>query len=154
MNRHHRFVRQKVDEIRIYAEKVARVHGSRDPETVDIARKFDILGAEMLQHLGDEEEIVFPLITEIFEARMSAKTVDPEKMKRLRKELDRMIDDHDGAGTLMEEIRELSHRFTPPEGACTTYRILYENLKAFEEDLHKHVHLENNILFKKAEALI
>lgn len=65
-----------------------------------------------------------------------------------------MVDDHDGAGDVMKELRELSNNFTPPEDACATYRILYQNLAGFEEDLHKHVHLENNILFKKAEKLV
>jgi regulator of cell morphogenesis and NO signaling len=65
-----------------------------------------------------------------------------------------MEKEHEGAGDIMKEIRELSHQFTPPADACRTYQILYLNLAGFEEDLHKHVHLENNILFKKAEQLV
>lgn len=65
-----------------------------------------------------------------------------------------MIEDHDGAVQIIADIRKLSNDFTPPEDACRTYQILYQNLAGFEEDLHKHVHLENNILFKKAESLL
>jgi regulator of cell morphogenesis and NO signaling len=64
-----------------------------------------------------------------------------------------MEDEHDEAGTSMAKIRKLSNNFTPPEDACTTYRLLYQNLEGFEKDLHKHVHLENNILFPKAMKL-
>ncbi len=65
-----------------------------------------------------------------------------------------MEEEHEIAGSIMADIRELSNGFTPPQDACATYRILYQNLAGFEEDLHKHVHLENNILFKKIERLI
>ena len=65
-----------------------------------------------------------------------------------------MESDHDGAGNIVKELRQLSNQFTPPVDACTTYRILYKNLELFESDLHLHVHLENNILFKKAEQYI
>ena len=58
--------------------------------------------------------------------------------------------EHDEAGDAMEKIQQLSNNFTPPEDACATYRVLFQNLKGFQEDLHKHVHLENNILFPKA----
>jgi regulator of cell morphogenesis and NO signaling len=53
----------------------------------------------------------------------------------------------------MRRIRALSHEFTPPEGACNTYRGLFAKLEEFEEDLHRHVHLENNVLFPKALSL-
>ena len=71
-----------------------------------------------------------------------------------RAALNKLVDDHEEAGNIMAQIRELSDNYTPPADACTTYRILYQNLEGFEKDLHKHVHLENNILFKKAEAVL
>jgi len=150
---HHNFVRTKTSEINAYAAKVASVHGSRHPENVEIYEKFLALSQELLQHLQAEEERVFPLIQEIFDTRMRGESVSKEMVNSLREELDLMEDDHEGAGDIMKEIRELSNNFTPPADACATYRILYQNLAGFEEDLHKHVHLENNILFKKAEKL-
>ena len=61
--------------------------------------------------------------------------------------------EHDAAGELLHELRRLSDDFTPPDGACNTYRVLYALLAEFEADLHQHVHLENNLLFPKALAL-
>jgi regulator of cell morphogenesis and NO signaling len=61
-----------------------------------------------------------------------------------------MEQEHDHAGKLIDEIRILSNNYTPPQDACTTYRLSFASLKAFELDLHHHVHLENNLLFPRA----
>jgi regulator of cell morphogenesis and NO signaling len=151
---HHRFVRMKTPEIAAYAEKVARVHGGRHPENVSVFHKFMELGQEMMQHLRSEEEKVFPMIKNIADLREEDAALDTSLTKELGAQLNEMEDEHESAGRLIAEIRELTNGFTPPEDACTTYRILYQNLAGFEEDLHKHVHLENNILFRKAETLL
>lgn len=142
---HHAYVRGKLDELSFYAEKVARVHGERHPENLVIRDAFVALAEEMRSHMEDEETVVFPLIRDI------ASTRDAQARERLATHLDELTGEHEAAGALMATIREASHGFTPPEDACATYRILYRNLADFEADLHKHVHLENNVLFKSPE---
>lgn len=154
INTHHSFVRRKTEEISAYALKVARVHGDRHPENVEIFNKFVELSKKLIEHLEAEENIVFPLIKRIDKNIKEGKSPAEADLKSLQNELDKMVDDHEGAGSVMAEIRELSNNFTPPQDACATYQILYKNLAGFEEDLHKHVHLENNILFRKAEKLL
>jgi regulator of cell morphogenesis and NO signaling len=132
---HHTYVKSKLQEITDYAVKVARVHGERHPENIVIRDSFIALADEMRSHMLDEETVVFPMIR-------SGST-------EYRNHLAELEAEHEAAGSLMATIREASNGFTPPEDACATYRILYLNLKEFEADLHKHVHLENNILFKK-----
>ncbi len=151
---HHNFVRNKIEEISAYAEKVAAVHGEKHPENIDIHHTFAELAVEMMQHMHAEEDVVFPLINSISAKRKKGAAVSADEIQKLKNELAEMESDHDGAGNLMKTIKELSNDFTPPADACTTYQILYKNLEGFELDLHKHVHLENNILFKKAEELI
>lgn len=153
-NTHHRFVRQKTDEISAYAAKVAKVHGGHHPENVEIYKSFVSLANELLEHLNDEEKTVFPLIRMISTRKEQGKEITPEMRAKLDEQLSLMENDHEGAGELMAKIRDLSHDFTPPGDACATYRILYMNLAGFEEDLHMHVHLENNILFQKAKQLL
>lgn len=151
---HHNFVRTKTEEISVYAEKVARVYGEQYPENVAILDKFRMLSRELMTHLEAEEERVFPLIRTIYQTRLKGEEVPKELIDSLKEELNQMEDDHVLAGDTLKEIRELSNQFTPPADACRTYQILYLNLEGFEQDLHKHVHLENNILFKKAEQYI
>lgn len=152
--KHHRFVRTKTDEIAGYAAKVARVHGECHPENIEIYKKFVHLSHELLNHMEEEEKVVFPLIKKMHSARINGQAVDEELKEELRRQLERMTGDHEGAGEVMDSIRGLSNNFTSPADACTTYQILYYNLEGFESDLHKHVHLENNILFKKAEKYL
>lgn len=152
-NTHHQFVRTKVPQILAYASKVAKVHGSRHPENIEIFNLFNLLSQELMEHLSDEEENVFPLIKKYTTAKHKG---DDNLMDSsvFESALDKLVADHEEAGDLVAQIRKLSNDFTPPEDACATYRILYQNLEGFEQDLHKHVHLENNILFKKAEKLL
>lgn len=154
INTHHRYVRKKTDEISAYAAKVARVHGENHPENIEIFKKFSQLGSELIKHLESEENSVFPLIKKLSQHSDNGETPDQNDLDTFKHELGNMVSDHDEAGKLIAEIRGLSNNFTPPADACTTYRILYQNLADFEKDLHKHVHLENNILFRKAEKLV
>lgn len=154
INTHHAFVRTKTEEIAAYAAKVAKVHGERHPENIQIYKLFVTLANELIEHLKDEESTVFPLINKLSTKLKNGESLLDSERDELREQLSLMVDDHDGAGQLMADIHSLSHNFTPPEDACRTYQILYQNLAGFEEDLHKHVHLENNILFKKAEKLL
>lgn len=154
VNTHHNFVREKASEIQAYAAKVARVHGAHYPENIEIFNTFTELAAELLEHVEEEENAVFPLIKTVAAKSDSGEKFTEAEFTALKKELDQMESEHEHAGRLMADIRELSHQFNPPADACATYRILYQNLEGFEADLHKHVHLENNILFQKAEKLL
>ncbi|MEX2640956.1 MAG: iron-sulfur cluster repair di-iron protein [Balneolales bacterium] len=151
---HHRFVRAKAGEIEAYAARVAQVHGEHFPENIEVHNRFVVLIKDLMHHLDAEEETVFPLIKTISEQRRAGVAVSAELISAFKKQLLLMESEHEEAGAVMEQIRELTNSYQPPEGACTTYRVLYQNLAGFEEDLHRHVHLENNILFRKALALV
>ncbi|MBK7869880.1 MAG: iron-sulfur cluster repair di-iron protein [Saprospiraceae bacterium] len=151
INRHHAYVRKATPEITAYAEKVAKVHGKRHPETVEIFYNWKALSSELESHLLKEENILFPYIKKM------AKTEDNQSFRppfgTVQNPINIMEMEHDEAGELIHAIRKLSNDFTPPEDACTTYRVLFSMLEEFENDLHEHVHIENNILFPKAIGL-
>lgn len=155
VNAHHKYTRNKMPEIEAYAKKVAKVHGKDHPELHKICQKVINLHSDLIEHLDKEEEVLFPYIKRLVEISDSkgevisgddsfSKAADPVAM---------MEDEHEEAGEAMARIRQLSNDFRPPEDACTTYELLFQNLEYFEKDLHKHVHLENNILFPKALEL-
>lgn len=152
--RHHRFVRDKLPEIESYAKKVAKVHGSRHEELNEILYEFLKMKDEILSHLEKEEQMLFPYIKELVKIEKNGEKMDSKpNFDTVENPVKIMEDEHDEAGTAMEKIQKLSDNFTPPEDACATYRVLFQNLEGFQDDLHKHVHLENNILFPKALEL-
>ncbi len=149
VNEHHTYVRESIPVLCAFTQKVARVHGDTHPELVEIAGLFDAIAANLEEHMRCEEQVVFPAIKKVGAPQDSAATSQP----LLRDVIKEMEGDHEEAGEAMRQIRVLSGNFTPPPDACNTYRAAFAKLEEFEDDLHRHVHLENNILFPKALAL-
>ncbi len=147
---HHRYVRETAPVLKQFAHKVAQVHGSLRPELHRIRDLVDELTEEMDQHMADEEENVFPRIAALAAAREDGQSDGGDG---LQDPIANLEHDHDHAGDLMRQIRELSDGYTPPDMACATYRATYAKLSEFEDDLHRHVHLENNILFPQVIGL-
>ena len=135
--------------IQMYVLKVATKHGQRFPFMHEVYDLFTELAEEMTLHMAKEEKILFPRI-KLLELN-AAKDANPEFISA---PVEVMEHEHDQAGTIMEKIRVLTNNYLAPEDACTTFRLALASLQAFESDLHRHVHLENNILFPKAIAFI
>lgn len=150
---HHHYVRESIPLLKEFTTKVARVHGHANPEVIAIAEVFGEVAAELEAHMIKEEQVLFPSIQQMAGAQEEHKPLPRPPFGTVRNPISMMEHDHERAGALMAEIRRLSDDFTPPDHACTTYRVAYFKLEEFEADLHKHVHLENNILFPKAIAL-
>lgn len=153
VNTHHEYIKGKLPELNFYANKVARVHGERHPELVQVLTLFLEIEQEMTEHMQKEEFVLFPFIKELASAQSTSTIVEKPTFGSVKNPVMMMEHEHDSAGRIMEEIQKLTNNFNPPDDACTTYRVLFQNLQAFQEDLHKHVHLENNILFPKAIEL-
>ncbi|MES2394436.1 MAG: hemerythrin domain-containing protein [Bacteroidota bacterium] len=153
LNAHHKYVRQAIPVIFEYTQKVARVHGEKHPEVIVIAEKFLDLTDELNRHICKEEEILFPYIKHLAIANSYGMKIEPSPFGTVESPIKMMEQEHDIVGEIMEEIKILSDNYSPPSDACTTYKLSYLKLKEFEDDLHKHVHLENNILFPKAIEL-
>ncbi len=153
VNVHHAYVRENIPVLRAFTEKVARVHGGTHPETVEIAGLFDELATELEDHLEDEEGALFPYVRDLVAARREGREPERPTFGSIGASIEELEREHEHAGALLREIRRLSSDFTPPEHACATFRAAYAKLEEFEDDLHLHVHLENNVLFPKAAAL-
>ncbi len=147
VNTHHKFVMKHLPELLFYTNKIANVHGNNHPELVEVAKLFEEINKELRQHLKNEEEVLFPAIKETMNQHS-------EKLNMtIKSEIERMFKEHDFAGGAMEKINRLTGNYRIPEDACKTYEVTLKLLQQFEDDLHVHVHLENNILFPKALKL-
>jgi regulator of cell morphogenesis and NO signaling len=152
-NVHHTFVRENLPILQAFGDKVARVHGHHNSELIEVAARIHELIAEMTSHMQKEEEIVFPYVRELMAADKQGRAPSAAGFGSVDNPIRVMEEEHEHAGGIMARLREITSDFTPPEHACNTYRALFVKLEEFEEDLHRHVHLENNILFPAAKAL-
>lgn len=152
VNTHHTYVRKYLPELKAYSFKVARVHGDRHPELMEIEKLINEIANELTEHLEQEENVLFTYIKTIVAARSGSMPL-VKKEKDLAGLIDEMEKDHDHVGRALDKIRELSQNYTLPSDACASYQLLFKMIQEFEDDLHLHIHLENNILFPKAVEL-
>jgi len=144
VNTHHKYVLKTLPELLFYTEKIASVHGGRHSELVEIATLFSEINRELSQHLKNEEEVLFPAIKDIIKGKSAASA------GIIINEIARMTAEHEFAGGAMDRINEMTDNYSVPDDGCNTYSVAFRTLKQFEDDLHIHVHLENNILYPGA----
>lgn len=147
---HHRYVEENLPILNQYLHKLCKVHGVQHPELLEIYDEFKISSGELAAHMKKEEFILFPHIRKMVNARLMNATLDHPHFGTVQNPVQMMMKEHTVEGDRFARISELSDRYSPPVDACNTYRVTYALLKEFEEDLHLHIHLENNILFPKA----
>jgi regulator of cell morphogenesis and NO signaling len=150
---HHSYVKQEIPRIQKLLAKVVAVHGKGHPELASMAQVFAGLGEEMTSHMMKEEMVLFPYIAELEDAVEEQRRKPFAPFGSVKNPVQMMEMEHESAGSALRELRTLSSDYTPPQEACFSYRTLFSALEAFEKDLHQHIHLENNILFPKAEKL-
>lgn len=150
---HHRYIETKIPEITPYLNKIVRVHGERHPELAVVEKLFLESARDLTAHLRKEELMLFPYIRQLVKTQLSGGKLPQAKMGTTTAMVNQMEHEHEAEGERFRNISELTGDYTPPEDACNTYRVTLSLLKEFEEDLHRHIHLENNILFPKSIAL-
>ena len=100
-----------------------------------------------------EELILFPYIRKMVKAKKFGESLPKSHFGNVENPIAMMEHEHDTEGERFRKIYRLSSNYTTPADGCTTYRVAFAMLQEFEEDLHEHIHLENNILFPKAITL-
>ena len=149
--KHHRYVEEKTPVIKQYLEKIASVHGGRHPELHEIRDHFNASAGELAKHMKKEELILFPFVRKMVAAR--GREIEEPHFGSVQNPIQAMMAEHETEGDRFREIVRLSNNYTPPADGCNTYKVAFAMLKEFEEDLHLHIHLENNILFPQAIAM-
>jgi len=152
-NTHHKYTREEIARISPMLRKVLAVHGANHPELRRICNEFEALASEILDHMVDEEIVLFPYIVRMEESGTALEPTESSGFRSLREPVATMVFQHDSAGDQLRAIRQASNGYRAPEDACMTYRAVFKALADLEADLHWHIHLENNILFPRAIAV-
>lgn len=151
--KHHRYVREQLPAIHQYLNKIVNVHGKQHPELAEVNALFEACSNDLLNHMKKEEMILFPFIKNLSDAKTQASLLKPTPFGTIENPIQMMMHEHDTEGDRFRKISALTHNYQAPADACQTYKITFALLKEFEDDLHQHIHLENNILFPAAVTL-
>lgn len=130
-----------------------RVHGDHHPELAKVNQLVEAVNAELTAHMHKEEQILFPYIKQLVSAKTHSQQFQRSPFGTVRNPINMMEMEHESVGNNLDGLRECTNNYSLPEDACASYSLLYRMLEEFEEDLHLHIHLENNILFPKALKL-
>ena len=150
INTHHQYVKDNTSFINEMAQKVARVHGPNHPELIKVAEVFEQLSRNLMLHMVKEEKILFPRIKELAHYKKVGATIPADDFGLVSTPIQVMESEHEQVGEDFEQIRALTADYQLPSDACRSYTVLFSKLEEYENDLHRHVHLENNILFLRA----
>jgi regulator of cell morphogenesis and NO signaling len=144
---HHRGIRQKGPDILDLLDKVTAVHGERHPELFEVRTLFAESLQDLSDHLTKEEEVLFPYLYKLFQSSSEGSMPEPFHCGSVGYPIEVMLTEHDGEGERYRIISSLTNGYKTPQDACNSYRLVLNQLCEFEQDLHQHIHLENNILF-------
>ncbi|MFZ0454528.1 MAG: iron-sulfur cluster repair di-iron protein [Ignavibacteriaceae bacterium] len=150
---HHKYVRNMIPVISAHADKVTAKHGHNHPELISVANNFTVVYKDLKQHMMKEEQLLFPYIKYLINVQNNSAVPEAPFFGTIKNPVQMMEAEHESAGNLLAEIESLTNNYTPPADACNTFKVFYQELREFEQDLHKHVHLENNILFPRSIEL-
>lgn len=154
INKHHAFLKQELPRLKNLREKVYRAHQLKHGRMLEkLGRVLEKLRNDIETHLAKEEQILFPAIKQI-ENHVKQGGPEPEiHCGSITNPIDQMEYEHEAVGGFLAEIQKTTSGYEPPADACESFKALYDGLRELEDNLHEHIHLENNILFPKAVKL-
>jgi len=150
---HHKFTRDELDRLIPLVSKVCSVHGENHAELLRVQGLFQNLYRDLIPHMHKEEMVLFPFIEQMNQAVNAGRPVPTPFFGTIQNPIRMMMMEHDRAGDILKELRQVSNGFTVPSDGCISYETLYKALAGLEQDLHEHIHLENNILFPRAAEM-
>lgn len=152
VERHHSYVSETAPFLQQKLQKLCEVHGDNHPELFDVRELFGQTSGNLTMHMQKEELILFPFIKKLVELEKQGNNIS-EAEAGVIAPINQMEAEHEAEGERLELIAKFTGNYSVPSDGCNTYRVTYQTLQEFEQDLHRHIHLENNLLFRKALQL-
>ena len=152
IEKHHAYIRQQIPVITTYLDQICKAHGKTQPVLFEIRNLFTEDAQDLMQHMEAEESIVFPMIRDLALAPLHISSPGCVPLNFFQQMISAMENDHVNEGNRWKRIAELTNNFKLEFG-CKVAFVAFSLLHEFQDDLHLHIHLENNILFPGALEL-
>lgn len=153
VNIHHNYVNNTKQPLLDLANKINQVHGDAHPELAEIQNHVIAMMQEMTVHQNEEETVLFPFIKALVKGEKEGKLPDMNQFDTVEDPVEMMLHDHKAVADHVHTIEKLTNTYEVPADGCESYKLFYHKLHELDDDLHQHIHLENNILFPKAVQL-
>ncbi len=151
---HHTYVRNQLPLLTQFFEKILHVHNKHHGTMIQSAQKvFFELNSEVEEHLKKEEQILFPYIKQMEKGMKKNSTVPPMHCGTVQHPIHQMHHEHEETGKALGQLHAITNNYTTPENTCESFQALFKGLQELELDFHRHIHIENNILFPKTITL-
>lgn len=150
---HHRYIKEKTPVLLEYLNKLCNVHGENFPELFEVYKIFKASSLDLEEHMEKEERVLFPFIIQMKRAQSKGFSLETTPFGSIENQVIIMKEEHNLEGQRFRKIAALTNNYIPHTEACNTYKAAFSMLEDFEINLHKHIHMENNILFPKAIML-
>jgi regulator of cell morphogenesis and NO signaling len=152
VSRHHAYLRDMLPRLGNLLEEVVAKYADKYPSLAELRGVYTTMSNELLNHMMKEELVLFPFIRSLDQALQAGEPAPQFHCGSVTAPIHVMEDEHEATGEALQCMRELTSGFRPPKDACGTYRILMLGMRELENDLHLHIHKENDVLFPRAAA--
>lgn len=153
VEKHHVFTKIELERLHALMEKVCRKHGAEHPELFDLQANFSTLRDDLIPHMRKEEMVLFPFVKQLEASLRLNLSIAAPPFGTVQNPVRMMMLEHDTDGEILRQMREISNDYALPDEACPSFTALYFGLQELEKDLHRHIHLENNVLFPQAVTM-
>jgi regulator of cell morphogenesis and NO signaling len=146
---HHVFIKEKLPYIGRLIEKLTPASA---PLVKDLQIVFPLFVEDFIYHIYEEEDTLFTYIIQLVKAR---KKLNPGKVYFAMKKhsIQKYAMAHDTHDDEMQGIRNITNGYTLDPQLGLHLKVIFAELKSFEQELQLHARIENEILFPKALLL-
>ena len=147
---HHQYVNKTVPEIVVLFKAVLADSSIKSADLIRVSEIFRLLGNDMKQHMQKEELALFPAMKKLESINLNEPTARSVSIQTLIPVVEM---EHDTSGIMLKQISGLFERIINADCMSNDLTLLTSKMKEFESDLIMHIHVENNVLHKKAIEL-
>jgi regulator of cell morphogenesis and NO signaling len=151
--KHHAFTGREIERLSPLMAKVVMRHGKSHSELFELQIVFMLLCESLIPHMRKEENILFPYVQDCDASSKLGRPAPKPHFGTVKNPIHMLMSEHDTDGDRLRKMREITNDYALPEAACPSFTALYAGLVDLERDLHRHIHLENNVLFPAAAEL-
>lgn len=153
IDNHHQYVNKTVPEISAMFQNALPSPSVPTPELKRAGELFRLLANDMKQHMQKEELGLFPVMKRL-EAFVNSEAREANAGTVSVKSLIAVVEmEHDTSAIILKQISAFRDRLATADDPGNILPLLVTKLIEFEADLIMHIHVENNVLHKKAVEL-